>query len=77
MEKKVFEVVFDREKCKGCELCISVCPKKILALDSKVNEKGYHPAGITAQEDCVGCQSCAIMCPDCAISIYVAEEVTA
>jgi 2-oxoglutarate ferredoxin oxidoreductase subunit delta len=72
--KKRFKVVFNREKCKGCELCINFCPKKILALDPEVNAKGYHPAGITDQESCIGCASCATMCPDYCISIYQLEE---
>ena len=70
-----FKVLFNRDKCKGCELCISFCPKKLLALDgSVVNSKGYHPAGITRPEECIGCASCATMCPDCCISIYELEE---
>ena len=72
--KRRFKVLFNKEKCKGCEVCISVCPKKILCLDPGVNSKGYHPAGITEQEECIGCQSCATMCPDCCISIYELEE---
>ena len=53
--KRRFKVEFNRDKCKGCELCVNACPKKILALDSNVNVKGYHPAGITDQESCIGC----------------------
>ncbi|MEE3468982.1 MAG: 4Fe-4S binding protein, partial [Eubacterium sp.] len=34
--KRRFKVVFNREKCKGCELCINFCPKGILALDPEV-----------------------------------------
>ena len=45
--KRRFKVVFNREKCKGCELCINFCPKGILALDPEVNAKGYHrPASL-------------------------------
>ena len=34
--------------CKGCGLCIEVCPKKILALHKeKINAKGYHPITVT------------------------------
>ena len=69
-----FKVSFNRDKCKGCELCISFCPKKILALDNTVNAKGYHPASITDQSACIGCASCATMCPDCCITIYELEE---
>ena len=72
--KKRFKVLFNRDKCKGCELCVSFCPKKILALDSTVNNKGYHPACITDESECIGCASCATMCPDCCISIYELEE---
>ena len=69
-----FKVLFNRDKCKGCELCVSFCPKKILAMDTVVNAKGYHPACITDQSECIGCTSCALMCPDCCISIYELEE---
>ena len=69
-----FKVLFNRDKCKGCELCVSFCPMKILALDSAVNAKGYHPAGITDQSACIGCASCAQMCTDCCITIYQLEE---
>ncbi len=72
--KTRFQLLFNRDKCKGCELCVSFCPKKILALDSAVNAKGYHPACITNQAECIGCTSCALMCPDCCISIYELEE---
>ena len=72
--KRRFHVSFNRDKCKGCELCVSACPKKILSLDKSVNAKGYRPAGITDEGACIGCQSCAMMCPDLCISIYELEE---
>ncbi|MGN1002199.1 MAG: 4Fe-4S binding protein [Oscillospiraceae bacterium] len=73
--KKRFKVTFNRDKCKGCEICVSFCPKKILAMDpAEVNAKGYHPATILDQGACIGCQSCALMCPDCCIRIYELEE---
>ena len=74
MAKKQYKVIFDRDRCKGCELCASFCPKKIIAMDTQVNAKGYCPAMITDQEACIGCQSCATVCPDCAIEIYMEEE---
>ena len=64
------KVTFNTERCKGCGLCIEVCPKKILELDqSSLNSKGYHPAGVTNQEECIGCAFCATMCPDCVITV--------
>ena len=69
-----FKVVFDRERCKGCELCKSFCPKGIIAMDTQVNAKGYCPAVMTEQEKCIGCQSCALVCPEGAIEIFEEEE---
>ena len=37
----------DYERCKGCGLCAAVCPKKLLALNSKrLTLKGYNPVDI-------------------------------
>ena len=74
MANRRFKVVFDRERCKGCELCKSFCPKQIIEMDTQVNGKGYCPARVTEQEKCIGCQSCATVCPDCAIEIFELEE---
>lgn len=62
---------FRADRCKGCELCVSVCPKGILALDvENVNRKGYHPVTVTNEEECIACASCAMMCPDGIINVY-------
>ena len=58
------------EVCKGCGLCTTACPKKIVALSrDKINSKGYHPAEITDLSVCIGCAMCAVMCPDVAIIV--------
>lgn len=57
-------------KCKGCGLCVTVCPKKIIAMSTEhLNAKGYFPAELLDAEQCIGCAMCAIMCPDCAIVV--------
>ena len=28
--------------CKSCSLCILACPKEVLQIGTKVNEKGYE-----------------------------------
>lgn len=68
-----FQLIFDRDRCKGCELCISVCPKGILALSTGTNVKGYRAAECVDQESCVGCASCAKMCPDSVITVMKDE----
>lgn len=63
-------VSFDQERCKGCELCATVCPKHIVAMEQTVtNTKGYHPATITDLSQCIACGSCARICPDSIITI--------
>jgi len=56
--------------CKGCALCVEVCPKTILTMDtSTVNAKGYIPAKCIDSNICTACAVCAIICPDSAIKV--------
>ncbi|MDD5634871.1 MAG: 4Fe-4S dicluster domain-containing protein [Candidatus Omnitrophica bacterium] len=59
----------DAERCKGCELCISVCPKKLLGKKGKVNKRGIQYIILKDADNCTGCALCAMICPDCAIEI--------
>ena len=64
------KLTFRTDRCKGCGLCVSACPKGLIAIaKEKINQKGHHPAELTDPEKCVGCASCAIMCPDCIIEV--------
>ena len=64
------KVTFNTERCKGCELCVSVCSKHIVAIDPTVtNRKGYHPAGVIDMAACIACASCAKICPDSIITV--------
>jgi 2-oxoglutarate ferredoxin oxidoreductase subunit delta len=60
----------DKEKCKGCGLCVQFCPRKVVGLSSELNGKGYHPAELKDEERCTGCAICATMCPDVAIEVW-------
>ncbi|MDR0883977.1 MAG: 4Fe-4S binding protein [Oscillospiraceae bacterium] len=63
-------VIIDENICKGCSLCVTACPKDIVALNTdKLNAKGYHTALVFDPEKCIGCAMCAIICPDCAITV--------
>jgi 2-oxoglutarate ferredoxin oxidoreductase subunit delta len=59
----------DSERCKGCGLCITVCPKNVLEISDKVSTRGYFPAFQARPGDCIHCTLCCIMCPDVAITI--------
>lgn len=63
-------VSFQDELCKGCGLCVAVCPKSILQLDKDhLNSKGYHPVTCIDQSRCIGCTFCAVQCPDSVITV--------
>ena len=64
------KVTFDQEKCKGCALCTTGCPVKIVVIDTEViNNKGYNVATVKEMDKCIGCAGCATMCPDGIITV--------
>lgn len=70
MAKVKGAIVVDSEICKGCEICIPVCPENVIKMTPQVNRKGYHYAYMENPEACTGCTNCGIVCPDRAISVY-------
>ena len=59
------------DRCKGCGLCVDVCPRHCLALDeSIVNVLGYHPVHLTDASVCTSCAICARISPDTAFTVY-------
>ena len=63
------KIKIDKNLCKACELCISVCPENSIKLSEELNYMGYHPAEFI-KETCKGCTLCAIMCPEVAIEVW-------
>jgi 2-oxoglutarate ferredoxin oxidoreductase subunit delta len=63
-------ITISEDFCKGCLLCASVCPKKILELDtSRVNSRGYNPIKCTDMDECTACSMCGRICPDSVIKV--------
>jgi 2-oxoglutarate ferredoxin oxidoreductase subunit delta len=64
------EIKINRERCKGCELCIHFCPKGCISMEDSFNAKGYRFTRFTKDEACTGCAVCAMICPDVAIEVW-------
>ncbi len=61
----------DAARCKGCSLCVPVCPQGVIEIAGWFNAKGYHPAQLVDPEGrCTGCLLCTVMCPEAAITVY-------
>jgi 2-oxoglutarate ferredoxin oxidoreductase subunit delta len=64
-------IVVNEELCKGCGLCLTVCPYNLIRLADHYNSKGYRPATLVDLEgQCTGCTLCAMMCPDAVITVF-------
>jgi indolepyruvate ferredoxin oxidoreductase beta subunit len=53
--------------CKGCDICVKVCPERCLTLDAR------RIVALTDASACTGCQICEWLCPDFAIRVRRAE----
>jgi 2-oxoglutarate ferredoxin oxidoreductase subunit delta len=67
------KVEININKCKGCAICITACPKDILQISETINKMGYNVAECIDDDACILCKSCAIVCPDMAITLNKPE----
>jgi indolepyruvate ferredoxin oxidoreductase beta subunit len=49
--------------CKGCDICVKVCPERCLALGAE------QVVEVTDPRVCTGCRVCEWLCPDFAIRV--------
>jgi NAD-dependent dihydropyrimidine dehydrogenase PreA subunit len=57
------EIKIHKNACRGCELCIDICPTDVFELDPQ-----NRIAVVGHVEDCIACLSCAYICPPNAIT---------
>lgn len=63
------EIAINRDWCKGCTICVEVCPHQVLEVDQESFDHGFHPVVAARPEDCTVCRQCELLCPDLAITV--------
>jgi 2-oxoglutarate ferredoxin oxidoreductase subunit delta len=59
--------------CKGCGICIEVCPKKAIESTGRLDAKGHILPRGGDMSRCTGCRLCELVCPDFAVAIIENE----
>jgi indolepyruvate ferredoxin oxidoreductase beta subunit len=59
----VVTLEIDAAWCKGCDICVKLCPERCLSLNAE------RVAVLADAERCTGCHVCEWLCPDFAISV--------
>ncbi|MHA2251161.1 MAG: 4Fe-4S dicluster domain-containing protein [Candidatus Kariarchaeaceae archaeon] len=73
-KKKNRVLALDRDRCKGCSICVTICPYTALDMSTKKTHMGYiHPIEINGA--CIACRECVYACPDFALSIHKLDDV--
>jgi 2-oxoglutarate ferredoxin oxidoreductase subunit delta len=64
------KITINKDRCKGCLLCIGFCPKGLIKKSKELNKLGVSFAEVKDSDECLGCMICAVICPDCCIEVY-------
>ena len=68
-EEWIVAVYIDKELCKSCKICISICPKNVFEITNHVNKKGYNYVEAAREEDYVKCGQSEASSPDFVIHV--------
>lgn len=58
----MLEMSIDEKACRGCELCLDVCPTDCFSFDTATAK-----ATVKQVQNCIACLSCTYICPSHAI----------
>ncbi|MBT9546721.1 MAG: 4Fe-4S binding protein [Candidatus Sericytochromatia bacterium] len=68
-------VALERERCKGCYLCIKACPNELFLVDKNPNQAGHYPVLMENAQYCLNCMRCVDICPDQALTPPVSAKL--
>jgi 2-oxoglutarate ferredoxin oxidoreductase subunit delta len=69
MPKNASAIVIDPKLCKGCHICIAMCPQSVLAKSQEVDNRGFFLPKVVNLNACTVCHICELECPDFAIKV--------
>ncbi len=61
-------------RCKACDICVSVCPAGVLAMEPDPSSTLGAMVRVKHPESCIGCKDCELSCPDFAINVAERSE---
>lgn len=67
-------IQINKDACKGCGICIAMCPVKILEFSNDLNKVGVHYPKVIDETKCTQCENCMIYCPDFAMVVIKNEK---
>ena len=67
-ETLMTKITIDLKLCKGCGICVELCPRKVLKIKIDMDTRGYHTPEAIHEDSCTVCGLCEMYCPDFAIS---------
>ncbi len=70
----MFRVRMLTQFCKGCALCVAVCPREALRMSDELNRLGARTPELRGGHPCVGCLNCVLVCPDAAIEVRANQK---
>ncbi len=66
---KRWKIELRQDWCKGCYLCIEICPiDGIFGRSDEISTRGFQNVTVEPA-NCTGCMLCELLCPDLAITV--------
>jgi len=73
-KKKEISIYIDEKLCKGCDICVELCPKDVFTISKQINQQGYYIPIPSSIDVCTGCMLCELICPELAVILKIEEK---
>jgi NAD-dependent dihydropyrimidine dehydrogenase PreA subunit len=73
-EKTGHAIAIDEILCKGCTICVEICPKDVIEMVDAIDRWEGATARVKDIDACIACFICEHECPDFALLVYAAPK---